>query len=339
MRMLSESRGARAVVLALLPVAAALVCLGIGRVFISPPDIVRSLYRIATAGPAGVDRLTYSVLINVRLPRIMLALLCGAGLAVSGCAFQSIFANSLATPDTLGVAAGASFGAALALFFEMNMFLVQCVGLTAGFVAGMLTYAISNRHGVLGIIMVVLSGLVIASLFEAGISIIKFIADPNAKLPAITFWLMGSLAGVSYTGLLIALPFILGGLTLIYLLRWKLNILTLNEDEAKSMGVNLYAMRILVALAATMITAACVSLCGQVGWVGLLVPHICRMLFGTNNRDIIPASISLGAVFLLVIDTFARAATAAEIPISILTSVIGAPVFIVLLRRTGGARL
>ena len=134
----------------------------------------------------------------------------------------------------------------------------------------------------------------------------------------------------------IAAPFILGGILIIYLMRWKLNILSLQEDEAKAMGVNLYAMRMVISLAATMITAACVSLCGQVGWVGLLIPHISRMLFGNNNRDVVPASISLGAVFLLLIDTLARAATSVELPISILTAFIGAPIFILLLRRTGG---
>ena len=286
-----------------------------------------------------MDAQTYSVLVNIRLPRVMLALLCGAGLSVSGAAFQSIFSNALATPDTLGVAAGASFGAALALFLGAGLFMTQICGLVAGLCAVLLTYFISRRRGVLSIIMVVLTGLVVSALFEAGISIIKFMADPYAKLPAITFWLMGSLANISYASLLIATPFMLGGMLILFLLRWRLNILSLNEDEARALGVNITTLRILVATGATMITAACVSLCGQVGWVGLLIPHVCRMLFGNNNRDVIPASLSLGAVFLMIIDTFARAATAAEVPISILTSVIGAPLFIILLRKTGGYSL
>jgi iron complex transport system permease protein len=329
----------RALILVFMPIVAAILCMGIGRLYISPPSIVGNLFKIATEGRASVDSQTYNVLINVRLPRIILALLCGAGLAVAGGAFQSIFANALATPDTLGVAAGASFGAALALFLNFNMFMVQIMGMAMGFLAVVLTTLISSRQGVMSIIMVLLSGLVIAALFESGISIVKVFADPNAKLPAITFWLMGSLAGVSYRGLLMASPFIVGGILIIFLLRWRLNILTLNEDEAKSMGVNLFAMRLTVTLAATMITAACVALCGQVGWIGLLIPHVCRMLFGSNNREMIPSAISLGAVFLLAVDTFARAATAAEIPISILTAVIGAPLFIILLRKTGGAHL
>jgi iron complex transport system permease protein len=329
----------RNLLLILLPILGAVICLGIGRIYISPWEIVKSLYSIVTQGAQSVAPQTFSVLINVRLPRILLALICGAGLSVSGAAFQSIFANALATPDTLGVAAGSSFGAALALFLGAGLFVTQLIGLAAGLAAVLLTYVISRRQGVLSIIMLVLTGLVVSALFEAGISILKFMADPNAKLPAITFWLMGSLANISYRSLLLACPFIISGIVILFVLRWRLNILALNEDEAKAMGVNLKLMRVIVALGATMITAACVSLCGQVGWVGLLIPHVCRMLFGNNNRDVIPASISLGAIFLLVIDTVARAATAAEIPISILTAIIGAPLFIILLRKTGGVNL
>ena len=336
MKELREKKTIRSLLLLLLPVAAAIVCMGIGRVSIKPTEIVRSLYRIVVYGAQSVDGQIYSVLIRVRLPRILLAALCGAGLSVSGNAFQSIFSNALATPDTLGVSAGASFGAALALLLGADLFTVQMSGLAMGFLAVALTYFISNRKGRLSVIMMVLAGMVVASLFEAGLSVIKYVADPDSTLPSITFWLMGSLANVSYGNLAIAAPFILGGILIIYLMRWKLNSLSLQEDEAKAMGVNLYAMRMVISLAATMITAACVSLCGQVGWVGLLIPHISRMLFGNNNRDVVPASISLGAVFLLLIDTLARAATSVELPISILTAFIGAPIFILLLRRTGG---
>ena len=281
----------------------------------------------------------YSVLINVRLPRIILAVLCGAGLAVSGAAFQSIFSNALATPDTLGVAAGASFGAALALMLKAGLIVVQLTALTVGFVAVVLTYLISRQRQGVSTVMVVLSGMVIASLFEAGISIIKFVADTESQLPAITYWLMGSLSNTNYRSLALGAPFIMIGIGVIFALRWKLNVLMLSEEEAKTMGVNVKLMRVIVALAATMITASCVSMCGQVGWVGLLIPHICRMLFGSNNRQVVPASISLGASFLLIMDTVARSATAAEIPISILTAMIGAPFFILLLKKTGGANL
>ena len=242
MKELREKKTIRSLLLLLLPVAAAIVCMGIGRVSIKPTEIVRSLYRIVVYGAQSVDGQIYSVLIRVRLPRILLAALCGAGLSVSGNAFQSIFSNALATPDTLGVSAGASFGAALALLLGADLFTVQMSGLAMGFLAVALTYFISNRKGRLSVIMMVLAGMVVASLFEAGLSVIKYVADPDSTLPSITFWLMGSLANVSYGNLAIAAPFILGGILIIYLMRWKLNILSLQEDEAKAMGVNLYAM-------------------------------------------------------------------------------------------------
>ncbi len=321
------------------PIVVALVCLGIGRLGISPGKVISSFYDIIFHGGESVEPMIYSTLMNVRLPRVLLALMAGAGLSVAGCAFQSVFSNALATPDTLGVSAGAAFGAAIGILMGASQFVIQLCGLVVGFLAVFLTYLISNRRGTISVIMAILGGIVISSLFEAGVSIIQYTADPYEKLPEITFWLMGSLMVTSYQSILVAAPFILGGIVLLFLLRWKLNVLTLSEDEARSMGVNIYRMRITVALAATMITAACVSVCGQIGWVGLLIPHIARMMFGSNNRDIVPASISLGAAFLVIIDTVARAATAAELPISILTALIGAPVFIALLRKTGGVRL
>ena len=334
-----RSHGFRNLILILLPLLIMVVCMGIGRIYMSPVEIVSDLYRIVTAGPDSVEPQVYSVLINVRLPRIILAALCGAGLAVSGAAFQSIFSNALATPDTLGVAAGASFGAALALMLKAGLIVVQLTALAVGFAAVVLTYLISRQRRGVSTVMVILSGMVIASLFEAGISIIKFVADTESQLPAITYWLMGSLSNTNYRSLALGAPFIIIGVGVIFALRWKLNVLMLSEEEAKTMGVNVKLMRIIVALAATMITASCVSMCGPVGWVGLLIPHLCRMLFGSNNRQVVPASISLGASFLLIMDTVARSATAAEIPISILTAMIGAPFFILLLKKTGGANL
>ena len=165
---------------------------------------------------------------------------------------------------------------------------------------------------------------------------IKYVADPQDTLPEITFWLMGSLSGVGFKDLLMGSPFIIAGILIIFILRWKLNTLSLHEDEARSLGVNVKVIRTLTIVASAMITAAVVSLCGKIGWVGLLIPHVSRMLFGNNNKSVIPASIGFWAIFMVVIDTIARSATAAELPISILTAVIGAPFFIILLRRTGG---
>jgi ABC-type Fe3+-siderophore transport system, permease component len=237
----------------------------------------------------------------------------------------------------LGVAAGASFGAALALLFGNNLLWIQAVSLAFGLLAVLISYSVSKLRGKVTIIMMVLSGIVVSSMFQALVSLVKYAADPENKLPSITYWLMGSLSGVTYKGLLIGAPIMLLGIIVITALRWKLNALSLSEDEARSMGINVKRLRLVIVVASTMITASAISMCGQVGWVGLLVPHIARMVFGSNNRYVIPASISLGSVFLLIIDTISRSATAAEIPVSILTATIGAPFFIYLLKRTGGA--
>ncbi len=327
------------IVLLLFPFVAAVVCLGVGRYFIGVPDTVRVLFSPLMGTADQMDATQMSVLFGVRLPRIILAMFIGAGLSVSGAAFQGLFTNPLATPDTLGVASGASFGAALALMFSKNLIVVQVLALAFGMCAIALTHFISRQKGKSTIVMVVLSGMVVSSLFQALVSLVKYVADPQDVLPSITYWLMGSLTGVSYSSLLLGLPFIIAGTLVIFFLRWRLNIMALSDDEARSLGVNVKLIRLLIMLAATSVTASCVSMCGQVGWVGLLVPHVARMLYGSNNKNVIPVSISLGTVFMVVIDTVARSATAAEIPISILTAVIGAPFFIALLRKTGGTRL
>ena len=187
--------------------------------------------------------------------------------------------------------------------------------------------------------MIVLSGMVMSSLFQALVSLVKYVADPEEDLPAITYWLMGSMARSTINGLAVGAPLIILGVALIVLLRWRLNILSLQEDEAKSLGIDVRKMRLVVMVAATLITASCVSMCGQVGWVGMLIPHAARMLYGSDNCKVVPASIGLGAAFMVIIDTVSRAATSAEIPVSILTAIIGAPFFILLLRKTGGAKL
>ncbi|HWP50933.1 MAG TPA: iron ABC transporter permease [Clostridia bacterium] len=327
------------ILLLVLPFAVAVVCLGIGRYYINLSDTLRVLLSPLNGTMAEMDSTLVSILFNVRLPRIILAMFIGAGLAVSGAAFQGLFTNPLATPDTLGVASGASFGAALALMFGLNLISVQLCALVFGICAIMLTHFISQQREKSSIVMVVLSGMVVSSLFQALVSLVKFVADPHDVLPSITYWLMGSLTGVSYSRLALGLPFIAVGTLMVFFLRWRLNIMALSSDEARSLGVNVKLVRMMIMLASTFVTASCVSMCGQVGWVGLLVPHIARMLYGSNNKVVIPVSISLGAMFMIVIDTLARSATAAEIPISILTAVIGAPFFIALLRRTGGTQL
>ena len=323
------------IILGILPFLAALICLGIGRYSMSVSETVTTLFSRFTN--AKVDNTAYTVIFNVRLPRIILAAVVGAGLSCAGAAFQGLFSNPLATPDTLGVASGASFGAVLAMLIDGNMIGIQGMALIFGLISCLITFLIgrSSRRG--SIVMIVLAGLVVSSVFEALVSLMKYVADPQDELPVITYWLMGSMSRANYKNLVMGIPFIVIGIIIIFALRWRLNILSFNEDEARSLGVNVKILRVAFILASSMITASCVSMCGQVGWVGLLVPHISRMMRGNNNCKVIPVSISLGAFFMIVMDTFARSATASEIPISILTAIIGAPVFIVLLKKTGGS--
>ncbi|MCR5374271.1 MAG: iron ABC transporter permease [Lachnospiraceae bacterium] len=323
----------RIVALILLPILTAVIALGIGRIAISPKDILL----IITGRGGLVENMARMTVMSFRLPRIILALFVGAGLSVAGCAFQGLFANPLATPDTLGVASGASFGAAVAILLGFNAIPVQLSSFVFGILAVILTVLCGRGKGK-GMTMIILSGIMIGSLFSALISFVKYVADAESQLPAITYWLMGSLASTDYKSLMVGVPPILVGIIILFILRWRMNLLPLTEDEIKSSGTNVLLLRTLTVVAATMITAASVSMCGQVGWVGLLVPHMVRMRLGGNFKDVVPASISIGAVFLVVVDTIARSLTASEIPISILTALVGAPFFIYLMRRGGSMR-
>ncbi len=320
--------------LTILPIVTGFACICIGRMQISPSDVCKAILSQLGMG-CSVPKTIHSAVIGIRIPRVLLALLCGAGLSVSGCVFQSLFANPLATPDTLGVASGASFGAALGILLGFDLVGIQGCSLLFGCAAVFLTWVSAPEKGK-GMSSVVLSGIMIGSLFSALVSLIKFVADEESQLPAITYWLMGSLSSAGYASLKLGAPPILISIAVAFVLRWRLNILPLSDEEARSSGVHLTALRGVTVVCATLITASCVSMCGQVGWVGLLVPHICRMKFGSNHLALVPASISLGATFVAVVDTIARSATASEIPISILTAIIGAPFFIMLMRRTGG---
>ena len=318
------------IVLLILPVLTGFLCLGIGRVQIGISEIAAALL-----GTGEVTQLTRMTLWNLRLPRIVLAALAGAGLSAAGCAFQSLFANPLATPDTLGVASGASFGAALGLLLGLPLLGVQAMALLTGGAAVAMTWLAGSGKNK-GLSTIVLAGIMMGSLFNALVSLVKFMADEESQLPAITYWLMGGLHNAAFETLLLGAPPILLGIAVLYLLRWRLNLLPLSEDEARASGVNITALRGITVVCATMMTASCVSMCGQVGWVGLLIPHMCRMKFGSNHLSLVPSAISLGAVFMIIVDTVARSASAQEIPISFLTAIIGAPFFIMLMRRSGG---
>lgn len=321
--------------LILLPIVTAVICIGIGRINIPPSEILNSVKGHLFGSAELVDTIEMT-LWRIRLPRILLALLVGAGLSASGCAYQSLFSNPLATPDTLGVASGAGFGAALALLMGMQFMGVQLVSLLFGGIAVYLTIVAGKSKERRGMSSVVLAGIMIGSLFNALISLVKFSADTESELPEITYWLMGTLDSANFNSLKLGAPFILGGILILLLLRWRLNLLPLGDEEAMSMGVNLKALRGVTIVCATAMTASCVSMCGQVGWVGLLVPHMCRMRYGNNHLTLLPASVLTGAAFMVVVDTLARSISAAELPISILTAIIGAPFFIALMRKTEG---
>lgn len=324
-------------ILVILPLVTALTALGIGRYFITPAEVLDAVAGRFT-GSYEISDMAYKTVWNLRIPRIMLALLVGAGLSTAGCAFQSLFANPLATPDTLGVASGASFGAALGILMGFDMLGMQVTSFAMGALAVALTWLGGSGKG-RGLSSVVLSGIMMSSLFNALVSLVKYLADAETQLPAITYWLMGGLNSAGYQSLMFGAPPILLGIGILFCIRWRMNLLPLSEDEARTSGVNIYVLRGVTIVCATMITASCVSMCGQVGWVGLLIPHMCRMKFGSNHMSLLPASISFGAVFMVIVDTAARTMTAAEIPVSILTAIIGAPFFIILMRRSGGWQL
>lgn len=322
------------IILILMPVVASFISITVGRYNIPLDSVFKAIISTITDMTPANPQISV-VIWTIRMPRILLALLVGAGLSSAGTAFQSLFSNPLATPDTLGVASGASFGAALGFLFGFSLIGVQLMALAAGMAAVILTYAVSREKGS-SINTIVLAGIIIGSLFSALVSLVKYTADPESQLPSITYWLMGSFSSASYGSLILGAPFILLGIAVLYAIRWKLNLLPLSDDEARASGTDIRLLRLITVICATMITASCVAMCGQVGWVGLLIPHICRMKFGSNNLKLMPASISTGATFMLIIDMIARGATASEIPVSILTALIGAPFFIALMRRSGG---
>ncbi|HZJ85328.1 MAG TPA: iron ABC transporter permease [Syntrophomonadaceae bacterium] len=318
-----------------LPVLIFFIVLTQGRYPLSPSEIVILIYAKIFSLETSIDATTASILFDVRLPRILAAMLIGTALSVSGTAYQGIFKNPLVSPDILGVSAGAGFGAALAIMFSLGMWEIHLMSFAFGILAVVVTYAVSSRvkSGENTIIMV-LAGILVGTIFTSLISFIKCVADPFNKLPAITFWLMGGLTSVTFDQLkLIIIPMIIGIVPL-YILRWRLNVLSLGEEEAQSLGVNTSRLKGIVIISATLLTAAAVSVSGIIGWIGLVIPHLCRALVGPNYKILIPVSIVVGSSFLLVVDTLARVIMPLEIPLGILTSLIGAPFFMYLITRT-----
>jgi len=320
---------------AVLLVVAAVISLAIGQYPIGPGELVRTLGDRLAGGQSGTPTDVQLVVFGIRLPRVAAAVLIGAGLAAAGAGFQSLFRNPMASPDILGASAGAGFGAALAIYLGFSFAAVSGSAFVFGLVAVGVAYLISTRARRNPTLGLVLAGIMISSLFTSATSLIKLVADPENTLPAITFWLMGSLSNVTTAKLAWAAGPVLLGLVVLFVLRWKLNLLTMGEDEARSMGLNTRVVRVLVVLAATLVTAACSAIAGLIGWVGLVIPHFSRMLVGADNRLVMPLSMLMGGTFLLLVDDLARSVATSEIPIGILTAFVGAPFFLYLVIGRG----
>ncbi|MCX8996059.1 iron ABC transporter permease [Rhizobiaceae bacterium BDR2-2] len=283
-------------------------------------------------GGKADDPLLATVLWNVRLPRVMAALIVGAALAAAGATFQGLFRNPLVSPDLLGVSVGASLGAVMGIFLSLPVLLIQLAAFAGGLIAVSIVYAVGSlirrRDPVLTLVLV---GIAIQALIGAGISLIKILADPYDQLPAITYWLLGSMTAMTRFDVFSILPAVLIGLTPMVLLRWRMNVMTLGEDEARTLGVDTLKVRLVLVAGATLVTAATVSVTGIIGWIGLIIPHVARMLVGPDFRRLLPASMMIGAAYLLVVDMLARSIASIEVPLGILTAVVGAPFFLWLL--------
>lgn len=320
-------------ILIFFPLACGLIGLSMGRMDIKISEII--LFFKNLIGGGQVDPLMESLIINIRLPRVLTALIVGGGLTAAGIAFQALFSNPLATPDILGVTSAASLGAVLGIILSLGTMGIQVLAMVFGLLSILITINLVKRDET-SIIMLVLAGIIVSSLANALASLLKYTADPMDKLPQITYWLMGSFGRTSYKNLALAGPLILISIFVIYKMRWSLNLLSLSEDEARSLGINVKKTRLIFILAATLITASSVSICGQIGWIGLIIPHLVRLMVGSNNLYTLPLGISFGAGFMILIEALSRTVSVIELPISILTAIIGAPIFIILMRRSGG---
>jgi iron complex transport system permease protein len=318
----------------ILLVLAVLGSLGFGRVNIPFATVLKIL--CSTLLPLDQDwsATAYSVVMDVRLPRILAGVLVGAALSISGASFQGVFQNPLVSPHILGVAAGSGFGAGLAILLFDNLWLIHLVSFVFGLASVGMTYALSRVYKTTPILMLVLSGIVVGSLFSALTSFLKYIADPMNKMPAIVFWLLGSLNHVSSKDLLITAPIFITCITALLMVRWQINLLAMGEEDARSLGVNTETLKTLIIISATIATASAVCISGIIGWIGIMIPHIGRLIVGPDHKYLLPISMLIGAAYLVTVDTIARTALVTEIPIGILTAIFGAPVFALLLRKT-----
>jgi iron complex transport system permease protein len=323
------------VCLAVVLVVLGLLSFLVGRYPISPDKVVGMLAgNVFPIDPFWTER-EATIFFNVRLPRVVLAMLVGCCLATAGAAYQGTFQNPLVSPDILGASQGAAFGAAVAILLGFASFGVSLLAFGFAIITVVIVVVVAQAARGNQVLTVVLAGVMVSSLFSAGVSFTKLVADPTDQLPAITYWLMGSLTSAKPSDIsMVAAPMAIG-LAVLLALRWRINLLTMGDDEASTMGVNTKRLRLVIIIAATLITAASVAVTGIIGWVGLVIPHLARMLIGCDYRKLLPASMLMGAGFLLLVDDVSRLVTTSEIPIGILTAFIGAPFFLYLITREG----
>ena len=313
-------------------VGALLLAFSLGRYPVGLGDLFEIITAKIVGHPSDVPAAAMNVLFQVRGPRVLTAVLVGAALAVAGTAFQGLFRNPLVSPDLLGASSGAALGAVLGIYLSLGVFAVQVLAFIGGLAAVVAVYLIGSTVRARDpILVLVLTGVVIGALLGAGVGLVKYIADPYNQLPAMTFWLLGSLAAASTADLIPLFGPVALGILILLALRWRMNVLSLPDEEARALGLPTGPMRIAVIAAATLVTSASVATAGIIGWVGLVVPHIARTLVGPDFGRLIPTAALLGGGFLLVIDTVARTAAAIEIPLGILTAIVGTPFFVWLL--------
>lgn len=310
----------------------------LGRYPVSPPELIKIILSGIIDIPQSWPDAAENVIFQIRLPRVLAAAIIGAALSIAGVSYQGMFQNPMVSPDILGASSGAGFGAALAILLGAGYMGISVAAFLFGLAAVMLAYGISRVSRINATLAMILAGMMIGSLFTSCTSFVKLVADTEQTLPAITYWLMGSLVSIKPQDVAFAIVPIIAGSVPLFLLKWRMNLLTVGEEEAQAMGINTRALRLVVIVCATLLTASSVAISGMIGWVGLVIPHFCRMIFGYDYRKIIPASALFGATFLMVVDNIARLATTAEIPLGILTSFVGAPIFVYLILKGGTSR-
>jgi len=306
-----------------------------GRYGIPLEDIFKVfMYKLGIADVAFASDFAPTVIFEIRLPRILSAIIIGASLSVAGASYQGLFTNPLVSPDILGVSAGAGFGAALGILISGNPFVIQILAFTFGILAVFVAYSVSNLVRNNSILTLILAGMAIGSLFNALLSLTKYLADPTEKLPEIVYWLMGSLGNISNKDILMAgIPMAIS-LIILMAIRWQLNALSMGEEEALALGVDIKKLRLIVILCSTIMTASAVCVSGVIGWIGLVIPHMARLLVGPCHRRMLPVTALLGSIFLLSVDNLTRSAASVEIPIGILTALLGVPFFLYLLSKS-----